>query len=91
MIEDTMSRAEIARLVGFGVQTLRDWVRYDGADVENLCDAARSGLSPKFGHQSVGVANGPLEPAIGAGAIDCYQKSFLHSLHVGKSALLRLA
>lgn len=49
MMEDTVSRAAIARRVGVDVQTLRDWVvRYNGAGIEGLRDAARPGRPPKL-------------------------------------------
>ncbi len=49
MMEDTLSRGEIARRVGVDVQTLRDWVvRYDEAGVDGLRDAARPGRPPKL-------------------------------------------
>ena len=49
MIEDTVSRTEMARRIGVDVQTLRDWVvRYNEAGVDGLRDAPRPGRPPKL-------------------------------------------
>lgn len=49
MMEDTLSRAAIARRVGVDVQTLRDGVvRYNEAGVGGLRDKTRSGRPPKL-------------------------------------------
>ncbi len=49
IIEDELSRGEIACGVGVDVQTLRDWVvRYNARGLDGLRDAARSGRPRKL-------------------------------------------